>query len=80
MAKETIDIHVNENGLSPIKFLGVPTDSEYPDKNRAGEAGLGLRVGEIRGVAPEVARRMIKLGTAEAVFPAAAKAPAKPAA
>jgi hypothetical protein len=78
MAKETTDIHVNENGLSPIKFLGVPTDPENPDTNRAGEAGLGLRVGEIRGVAPEVARRMIKLGTAEAVFPA--KAAAKPAA
>jgi hypothetical protein len=76
MAKETTDIHVNDNGLSPIKFLGVPTDLDNPNKDRAGEAGLGLRVGEIRGVQPDVARRMIARGTAEAVFPTPEK-PAK---
>ncbi len=54
-------------GLVPIKFLGVAIDTK--DGGRAGEAGLGLRVGEIRGVAPEIAARMIDMGTAEAVEP-----------
>lgn len=53
-------------GLVPIEFLGVPIDG---GDGRAGEAGLGLRVGEVRGVAPEIAARMIDLGTARAVKP-----------
>ncbi len=68
--------HANETGLVPIKFKGVKINPGSPDgpENRAGEAGLGLRVGEIRGVSPEVAHRMIALDTAELVVVAKGKA------
>lgn len=73
---------VTATGLVPVKFLGVPKDANDPDGDRVGEAGLGLRVGEIRGVEPITAARMIDMGTAELVpIPAErVAAPAKPAA
>lgn len=85
MSKVDVTPYINEaTGLVPVKFLGVPlpgTDDGTGKPQRAGEAGLGLRVGEIRGVGPDVAVNMIELGTAELVKvdakkAAAAKAPA----
>ena len=37
---------------------------------RVSEAGFGLRAGEVRGLAPDVADAMIKKGSAEAIFSA----------
>lgn len=84
MAKVDVSSYVNpETGLVPIKFLGVAlpgTDDGTGKPQRAGEAGLGLRIGEIRGVGPDVAANMVEIGTAELVKVEAKKAPAKPAA
>jgi len=62
-------------GLVPIRFLGRKVDGKNGPEY-VGEAGYGLRVGEIQGVSPEVAARMIDAGTAEAVPPEVDK-PAK---
>ena len=68
--------HINpKTGLVPIKFLGRLIDPADPERGRAGEAGLGLRVDQIMGVAPQIAENMIAKGTAELVI-----APAKPSA
>lgn len=56
-----------KTGLYPVRILGLPIEGDK-DK-RAGEAGLGLRVGEVRGVSLDVARTMIAKGTAEYVDP-----------
>lgn len=73
------DLPVNAVGLVPIRFLGIPLDPSDPSRGRAGEAGLGLRVGQIMGVLPDVAARMINLDTAELIDKKAieAKAAAK---
>lgn len=49
-----IKIVPNAAGLVPVKVL-------------VSEAGLGLRAGEVRGVSPEVAERMLASKSAELV-------------
>lgn len=78
MATNPASLKTAATGLVPIKFIGLPIDPAEPDGPRAGEAGLGLRVGEVRGVSPAVAARMIDAGTAVAVDPDGDK-PTKPA-
>lgn len=51
MAKKPVARANPATGLVPVRML-------------ASEAGFGLRKGEIRGVDPEVAARMINLGSA----------------
>lgn len=49
--------YVESTGLAPVLM-------------RLSEAGLGLRAGEVRGVSPEVAARMVERKSASLVFPA----------
>lgn len=51
-----------------------------PVEIQISEAGLGLRAGEVRGVSPETARRMIDKGTAKLVPHPKSVKPAAPAA
>lgn len=46
-----------------------PVTGLVPCEIKVSEAGLGLRAGEIRGLMPDVAEKMIKAGAAKAVEP-----------
>lgn len=60
MPTNASDLPVNGYGLTPVEML-------------VSEAGLGLQVGEIRGVAPEIAAKMIDLGSAKLYKPTKAE-------
>lgn len=61
----------------PKSLKAHPVTGLVPVKFKISEAGAGIRLGEIRGVPPEVAARMIDSDHADAVDPVVdgAKAP-----
>lgn len=65
MATKETDLFVNpKTGLVAVKFLGVPSEDK---RERLGDAGAGLMVGEVRGLIPENAVKWIDAGIGEAV-------------
>ncbi len=61
------DLHVNpKTGLVACRFLGAK-EGPKGDEVRVGEAGLGLRAGEVRGFEPERAAYLINHGWAELI-------------
>lgn len=46
-----------------------PVTGLVPCEILVSEAGLGLRAGEVRGLSPEIAKKMIAAGAASAIDP-----------